>query len=592
MMKTKQRTYFCTIFIFCFVFLVQAQKKVHLVKAKETLYSLSKKYNVSIKALKKWNPQVQKMGLQTGMELVIFSEGGSKNYFLYEVKKGDTFYNLNKRYNVSRKIIEQYNPLVKEKGLQLGMTLKIIKKQKIAGVNPSDKIINPPKKNNQKRTSQPPVFVVQPTKSGSKIDKVFPKFKDSIPYIMQIRGALFLPLKLSKNNYLSDSHDALFRNPNNLINLTTEFYMGVQMAIDSLYKKGLFLDLKVYDTENNKDTLKNILDTQEDLKYLDFVIGPLYSNLVPVIAEHFKDIPILYPFFSSKQHLFNYPNLIKVAPEKKLYRDFLFDYIASEHSGENIVIVGDTALKDSLTIQAFRSKLSSKLKSINSILKDSLPNFVKSLSFEKQGVIDDELFLKAMDTLKQNWILINTKNAITTSAIINKLKTLPNDKPTRLFAFEKGKNFDKIDNQTLSSMDFTYATSEILGVKDAHPNVKLFYENFYKRNYFYPTQYVLNGFDLVYDFALRMVAPNQKQQVPFDTPKNNLLKLRYTNEGFSLQGLLKNKKRSERINTIFLYKKDTINNTVNNSILYLIKYQKDLSLKILQATDGTKKAVQ
>ena len=44
---------------------------VHKVKKKETLYSLSKIYNVSIETIKEYNPLIDKIGLKRKMKLQI-----------------------------------------------------------------------------------------------------------------------------------------------------------------------------------------------------------------------------------------------------------------------------------------------------------------------------------------------------------------------------------------------------------------------------------------------------------------------------------------------------------------------------------------
>ena len=50
-------------------------------------------------------------------------ENLSKNFEIYEIKKGDTFYNIEKRFGVNRQELIVLNPELKE-GLKLGMVLK------------------------------------------------------------------------------------------------------------------------------------------------------------------------------------------------------------------------------------------------------------------------------------------------------------------------------------------------------------------------------------------------------------------------------------------------------------------------------------
>lgn len=49
----------------------QVQEISHTVAKGETLYSLSKKYNVAVEDIKSWNEQVLKKGLQSGQVLLI-----------------------------------------------------------------------------------------------------------------------------------------------------------------------------------------------------------------------------------------------------------------------------------------------------------------------------------------------------------------------------------------------------------------------------------------------------------------------------------------------------------------------------------------
>lgn len=51
--------------------------KKHTVAAKETMYSLTKKYDVTAEELKKANPEIAERGLQVGMELTIPGKGSS-----------------------------------------------------------------------------------------------------------------------------------------------------------------------------------------------------------------------------------------------------------------------------------------------------------------------------------------------------------------------------------------------------------------------------------------------------------------------------------------------------------------------------------
>ena len=98
----------------------------HTVKKGETLYSISKQHNVSAKELQKNNSSLTK-GLKVGMVLKISNNKPVTNdRFNHTVKKGETLYSISKQHNISIKELLENNPSVEEK-FEAGMILKIPK---------------------------------------------------------------------------------------------------------------------------------------------------------------------------------------------------------------------------------------------------------------------------------------------------------------------------------------------------------------------------------------------------------------------------------------------------------------------------------
>ncbi|MEA3317486.1 MAG: LysM peptidoglycan-binding domain-containing protein, partial [Bacteroidota bacterium] len=109
---------------------------VHIVKKGETLYSLSKTYNISQKEIAKENPEIF-LGLQINQALKIpvkprlnekVRYSKSNKFIYHKVKKKQTLYFLSGKYDVSQSEIIALNPGV-EKGLDINQIVKIPKKQ-------------------------------------------------------------------------------------------------------------------------------------------------------------------------------------------------------------------------------------------------------------------------------------------------------------------------------------------------------------------------------------------------------------------------------------------------------------------------------
>jgi LysM repeat protein len=108
----------------------------------ETLYGISKKFQVTLDELYKANPGLKEKGLQARQNLVIPALGTVfenqpkptetvekksevKETITHLVKKGETLYSLSRQYGVSVELITRQNEKVLQRGLQAGQTLTI-----------------------------------------------------------------------------------------------------------------------------------------------------------------------------------------------------------------------------------------------------------------------------------------------------------------------------------------------------------------------------------------------------------------------------------------------------------------------------------
>lgn len=111
----------------------------HEVLAKETLWGISKKYNVSVEDLKKANPLLETEGLKIGQQISIPSNNNSVTVsekpiddlkivtdveVVVEVQPKETKYAIAKRYGITVADLENQNPFIKGK-LPVGYVLKI-----------------------------------------------------------------------------------------------------------------------------------------------------------------------------------------------------------------------------------------------------------------------------------------------------------------------------------------------------------------------------------------------------------------------------------------------------------------------------------
>ena len=113
----------------------QDQQITHIVGAKETIFGLSKQYHVSIEAIQNANP-ILVNGLQIGQELSIpnplnlsKTENVSSSKAIHLVAAKESLFSIARQYNVSVSDLENQNKDLLQSGLQIGQSIVIPNKR-------------------------------------------------------------------------------------------------------------------------------------------------------------------------------------------------------------------------------------------------------------------------------------------------------------------------------------------------------------------------------------------------------------------------------------------------------------------------------
>lgn len=418
-----------------------------------------------------------------------------KEFVVHEIKKGDTFYSLTRFYNLTQAEMISLNPILSD-GLKIGQIIKI-----------------------------------KPVVLGKVEENVV--YSDVIKENAGLKVALLLPFRAS--DYDSISPKNIF-NKSTLANIATDFYLGAEIAIDSLRKQGLKITLNTFDTERNNTKINSIVATN-NLDANDVIIGPIYSEEAKLLANKVQT-PIIYPVFSDDQSSFSSSLLVKTAPEKVVFRKELISYIKENFNEGNIIVVGDgTAASNSNNYL-----IKAGLEKSDSI---AIVHVLKPI----KGYIKKQRFLEILKPNKKNWVILTTNDNAMVADAINSLIALPINTNVTVFTADKGKVFDTIDNLKLAKIGFTYVSDEY--VDEASLTTQLFNNQYFIKNNALPSYYATKGFDITYDVLMRLASGK---------------KLNETFNGATY-----------RVESKFDYSVNSANVTENKG-LFIVKYNKDLSL--------------
>ena len=429
-----------------------------------------------------------------------------EKFIVYEVKKGDTFYALNKAFEVSRGELLLLNPDLSE-GLKVGMILKI-------------KEI--------------------PAQNG--VDEFF--YSDYIDPGTDLKVALLLPFRTDKYSNDTLTLKEIFTRNATLVNIATDFYLGAEVAIDSLRGKGIDIQLNVFDTGGRKSDKISSIIFEKDLNNHNVVIGPLYSEEVQTVAAN-VNIPVIFPVYSKNQSEFLSSNIVKTSPNKKVFREELERYITENFDGGNIIVVSDDKF-DNLQISRLIKM------SLTSVTSDTIVKTINILSPE-EGYIEKERFLEILEPNTKNWVVIATDNTVIVSDVVNSLISLPEETSVKVFTFDKGGVYDKIDNRKLAKIGFTYVSDDF--VDESSLSSRIFRKQYLKKNKALPSFYATKGFDITYDILIRLASGKDLKST--------------LEEGISM-----------RVETKFDYRNST--HISENKGLFIVQYNEDLSLTRLK----------
>ena len=100
---------------------------IYIVQKGDTLYSISKKLNISVDMLKSLN-KLKTNDIYVGQQLILVEPENQVKYDIYTVKKGDSLWSISQKYNIS------VNDLIKLNNLD-NLTLQINQKLKVTNLN-------------------------------------------------------------------------------------------------------------------------------------------------------------------------------------------------------------------------------------------------------------------------------------------------------------------------------------------------------------------------------------------------------------------------------------------------------------------------
>jgi len=478
MMKSK--FFFAVTFFFCLAFSAFSQDVkistviekidgkeyyIHTVQKKESVWKIAKAYNVSSDEIIALNPGSEKK-IKAGQKLKILVKKTEVKQtietFDHIVEKGESLYNIAKKYSVTTDNIYKVNPGLSEK-IKPGQVIKIPGKQKNG--NLQTKIDS----------------------SAVKADSVYecgkPKLLDSYNI------ALMIPFYLGSIYQVNpDDPDIKEKDANDYLSLTyIQYYEGILMAIDSMKKKGFSAKVYVYDVDADTVAVQKILDKPEMTK-MHLIIGPFFEksfNIVARFAQKNK-IKLVDPLSSGDDMLKGNPYVFKATPSVDMQLKQLAAFIVGRYPKSPVIIVHNDKENEKDYVSVFETALNEEQQKAG--LADSS---YKEIIYSRDGFSGITKNFSNTDT---NIIVTLCNGEIFVTNYVSNFNKIYDKYKMVVFGLPSWKNFDNIETEYLQNINLHIFSNSFIDYLDpAVQNFTLQFRELYKTE---PEKYAFQGFDV------------------------------------------------------------------------------------------------
>lgn len=441
----------------------------HEIRPGQTLYSISRSYQVDLADIQDANPDVDTDDLTPGYMLRIPRQAedalsasdqpqSDREFFdRHKVRRKETLFSISRQYNVDMETIRRVNPEVDFSNLKKGTELKIPMDQwfvqNLSGIQ-------------EKQAEQ------RDLPDSLKVETFAPREHlcenaTGIGHARPARVALLLPFALDETDEANiiekvENGDTIRTARKYPViarrsRIFAEFYEGVLLALDELKEKNVNVDLSVYDISGENGDVELVLNSNPDLKEVDMIIGPARSDDLDVVSrftiEH--QIKLVYPLSNVNPVLDRNPYAFQVNTPDTLLFDKMTNEIVQQSESYNLLAIVPEG-NDSYA-SAFLDKLRQKV-FFNEFALNKEINYREYRMMGKEDMTNLEALL---DPLKKNYVVVPTNSEATISKIVPTLAGIAEKGKVKISLFGmtewlRAQSIEPEDMFTLNTQLFTF----------------------------------------------------------------------------------------------------------------------------------------
>jgi LysM repeat protein len=265
-----------------------------------------------------------------------FIQRDTSRFHYHEIKRGETLFSLSRKYNIDKEKILLANPGIDETNISIGQIVLI---PRIDDIPYSERqhIIDSLARINFDPYYRPGSHIGEIIDTND-CDTLLSEIRKP-----EINIALLLPFEVSKNisNLSSQSRSRTEQRLTNISADMVNFFMGTLLAIDKHKDTDIKINYKIYDIGRTNNVIRELIDNGS-LDNMDFIIGPAFRSQAGFLAENYNNNEcfIILPFTGDINIAEENPNIIMARTSTLFERLALVDY-AKNNPDNNYIVLHD-----------------------------------------------------------------------------------------------------------------------------------------------------------------------------------------------------------------------------------------------------------
>ena len=482
----------------------------HIVRDKQTLYSIAKAYEVSVDEIYALNPTLKETGLKKNSIIIIPSKEvvakeaaakaesaktEAKTAEELAIQEGNARTHVVKWYEDLNVIADKYGVSAEAIMKANNLTGKKLGKRQVLVIPESDKAATGQENTDEITDNSSGEDGTDKVPSDSTAVEPVPEHIDTV-YVPknEVTATLILPMKASTDNVSRNNMD---------------FYSGVLLAIKDLAESGISTELNVYDSSDEEHPI-----AREDLDGSDIIIGPVSSaDIGRLLQSDVNPKMVISPLDPrAESHAYVHENFIQIpTPQSVLYKD-LIDWIGEDTMpGDTLLIITEKGARKTETIDQMTQ------------LADSSGLAFLPFSYSiLEGRDITEPLTGLMTATGTNRVLIASDSEAFVNDVIRNLNIMVYNKLNgAVYAPARVRNFETIEVENLHNTGLHVSLGYLIDYDSQQvKNFLLKYRALYNTE---PTQYAFQGYDIATYFInmcslygdrwLEKIESNEKQML-------------------------------------------------------------------------------